>query len=490
MRHLVQKCSAPCIVLILAALFIPPSARADERILSYHSDIHIQPDGNLIVEENIAVRAEGGQIKRGIYRDFPTRYKSKDGYRYSVAMNVVDVLRDGEPETYRIENQSNGKRIYIGRKDVFLEPGEYRYTIRFTTTRQIGFFKDHDELYWNVTGNGWAFPIDRASADVHLPARITGRVIEKGGYTGPQGSRDQNLTSVQTYESVVHFEITQPLAQSEGLTIFVTWPKGLIPEPSRSERTLYLLKDNPGIVETYFTSKDLFEICPKPRAITYNEKDLHGQVLKDFNCFVFFNGDVERMKSRRTDFDYLKYGAAQFFVPKNSTLIVLSGSIKDSASTPISVSAPMGCESCVTDESSKLTTCAMKDMPKAVCNVVQYKDIRAMAIWGNTSSLSACNWYVEGSGDISVNADACSIKTMGSGKINADCRSRFAIEALEGDHSVFIGSGDGFVIGDSGDTIYAGSGVNLFFIDNSTGPAKVVKTSDDMPCMRIIKNVP
>ena len=247
MRHLVQKCSAPCIVLILAALFIPPSARADERILSYHSDIHIQPDGNLIVEENIAVRAEGGQIKRGIYRDFPTRYKSKDGYRYSVAMNVVDVLRDGEPETYRIENQSNGKRIYIGRKDVFLEPGEYRYTIRFTTTRQIGYFKDHDELYWNVTGNGWAFPIDRASADVHLPARITGRVIEKGGYTGPQGSRDQNLTSVQTYESVVHFEITQPLAQSEGLTIFVTWPKGLIPEPSRSERTLYLLKDNPGI---------------------------------------------------------------------------------------------------------------------------------------------------------------------------------------------------------------------------------------------------
>jgi len=237
-------------VLVMAALIVQaviPSVHGDERILSYHSDIHIQPDATLIVEENIAVRAEGDQIKRGIYRDFPTRYKSVEGYRYSVEMNVVEILRDGEPETHRVENLSNGKRIYIGRKDVFLEPGEYRYTIRFTTTRQIGFFRDHDELYWNVTGNGWAFPIDRASADVHLPANITGRVIEKGGYTGPQGSRDQNLTSVQTWESVVHFETTQPLAEREGLTVYVTWPKGLIAEPSRSERTLYLLKDNPGI---------------------------------------------------------------------------------------------------------------------------------------------------------------------------------------------------------------------------------------------------
>jgi uncharacterized membrane protein YgcG len=237
-------------VLLLAALFAAsraPSLHADERILTYHSDIHIQPDGNLIVEENIGVRAEGDQIKRGIYRDFPTRYKSEKGYRYAVDMDVVEVLRDGESETYSVENRSNGKRIYIGRKDVFLDPGEYLYTIRFTTTRQIGFFRDHDELYWNVTGNGWDFPIDRVSADVHLPAKVAGRVIEIGGYTGPQGSRDKNLTSVQTYESVIHFESTQALAQREGLTIFVTWPKGLIPEPSKAERAATLLKNNPGI---------------------------------------------------------------------------------------------------------------------------------------------------------------------------------------------------------------------------------------------------
>jgi uncharacterized membrane protein YgcG len=222
-------------------------ANADERILSYHSDVYIQQNGNLIVEENITVRAEGIQIRRGIYRDFPTRYK-KGGYRYIVGMNVVEVLKDGESEPHHIKNLSNGKRITIGSENVFLDPGEYRYTIRYLTTRQIGFFKDHDELYWNVTGSGWAFPIDQATADVHLPENIAGRIMEMSGYTGPEGSKDQNLRVAQDYASVVHFETTQPLMEKEGLTIVVTWPKGLIPEPSKSERTLILIKDNPGVL--------------------------------------------------------------------------------------------------------------------------------------------------------------------------------------------------------------------------------------------------
>ena len=39
----------------------------------------------------------------------------------------------------------------------------------YRTDRQMGYFSDHDELYWNATGNGWSFPIDHASARVLLP---------------------------------------------------------------------------------------------------------------------------------------------------------------------------------------------------------------------------------------------------------------------------------------------------------------------------------
>ena len=58
----------------------------------------------------------------------------------------------------------------LGDANVGLNPGEHTYSLRYRSDRQIGFFASRDELYWNVTGNGWAFPIDSASATVRLPA--------------------------------------------------------------------------------------------------------------------------------------------------------------------------------------------------------------------------------------------------------------------------------------------------------------------------------
>ena len=54
----------------IAAAAAPAAAR--EEILSYIADINVQDDGALEVTETIKVRAEGRQIRRGIYRDFPT----------------------------------------------------------------------------------------------------------------------------------------------------------------------------------------------------------------------------------------------------------------------------------------------------------------------------------------------------------------------------------------------------------------------------------
>ena len=38
-------------------------------------------DGSMEVTENITVRAEGNRIRRGITRDFPTRYRDEAGNR-------------------------------------------------------------------------------------------------------------------------------------------------------------------------------------------------------------------------------------------------------------------------------------------------------------------------------------------------------------------------------------------------------------------------
>ena len=132
---------------------------AAEIIHSFHSDIDIRTNGDIYVTENIIVNSEGKSIKLGIYRDFPTTYTDARGRSIQVGFEVLSVSRYGEPEAFHIEDRTNGKRLYIGQSNILLSPGEYDYQIAYLTTRQIGFFDDFDELYWNVTGNGWNFPV-------------------------------------------------------------------------------------------------------------------------------------------------------------------------------------------------------------------------------------------------------------------------------------------------------------------------------------------
>ena len=139
---------------LLAFAWVAP-AHADERILSFDSHVAIQKDGALDVTETITVRAEGDQIRRGIFREFPTRYKGRNGSQVLVGFELLGVTRNGETEPAAKEAMTNGVRVRIGQADVLLPPGDHRYVIHYRTTRQLGRFADYDEIYWNVTGNGW-----------------------------------------------------------------------------------------------------------------------------------------------------------------------------------------------------------------------------------------------------------------------------------------------------------------------------------------------
>lgn len=231
-------------VVCLSWLLLAGLAQADERILSYHSDIQVNADRSMIVTETIRVRAEGNKIKRGIYRDFPTRYSDHYGNDYHVGFKVLSVQRDGKPESYHQEDLSNGVRTYIGRSNVYLRQGEYTYTIRYRTTRQLGFFDDFDELYWNVTGNAWDFAIDKASAVVRLPQYVSDKDLRLAAYTGYQGSKGQSYQHGMTDEGHVVFESTRSLSRHEGLTIAVGWPKGIIQAPTAAELRAEFYQDN------------------------------------------------------------------------------------------------------------------------------------------------------------------------------------------------------------------------------------------------------
>lgn len=240
------KAGLGVLLLLLAVPGIPVSAGADERIISYHADVQIQPDASLLVSERIRVRAEGNQIRRGIYREFPTDYRDRFGNRFRVDFELLSLSRDGAPEESRVEQRANGVRIYAGSANRFLEPGEYVYELRYRTTRQLGFFDGFDELYWNVTGNGWAFPIEAASAVITLPGDVSPDQLQTAVYTGPFGSDGRDARVEIRNSRTVLFETTAPLGPREGLTAVVGWPKGLVAEPTRNQKIQWFFRDNGG----------------------------------------------------------------------------------------------------------------------------------------------------------------------------------------------------------------------------------------------------
>ena len=224
-------------------------AQSGEQILDFHSRILVRGDGSLVVTETITVQAQGKKIRRGIYRDFPTLYSGPFFTRVAVAFRVNRVTRNGQREPFHLANLSRGVRLYIGEEDQILDRGQHTYQIEYETDRQLGYFENHDELYWNVTGLEWGFPIREASAAVVLPAGVPGSEIKLEGYTGPRYSTQQNYrSSLDATTGEVRFSTTDSLSPGEGLTIVVSFPKGHVRQPPDEQDWARFREGNPELV--------------------------------------------------------------------------------------------------------------------------------------------------------------------------------------------------------------------------------------------------
>jgi hypothetical protein len=222
------------------------AVHADERITDFASDIRVSQTGALTVTETISVNSEGVAIQHGIFRDFPIVY-DKEGRQIHVGFDVLSVALDGHDEPYSVARIAAGERVKIGDPKALLAPGLHRFTLVYATDRQIRFFPDFDELYWNATGNFWVFPIDQAEATVELPADA--HITQFAAYTGPAGSTAQNAQAEKISDSAVRFSTTAALGAQEGLTIAVGFSKGAVIPPSPAELRRQFIQDNaPTIV--------------------------------------------------------------------------------------------------------------------------------------------------------------------------------------------------------------------------------------------------
>lgn len=234
-----------CMVLCAVAM-MHSVGFAEEVIYHFNSDVTLTTNGTVDVVETIEVRAEGNKIKRGIFRDIPTLLVNPDGSKLRSNLNVISVDRDGQPEPFFTESITNGLRIYIGQSDVFLSTGTYRYTIHYSMTRMARYFADYDELFWNATGNFWDFPILNATSRIFLP---TGARIENTSvYTGAFGDTKGAATIVKQADNIAVFKLSEPLNAYEGMSVAVSFQKGVLAQPQGYEKFLNTLSDYRDVI--------------------------------------------------------------------------------------------------------------------------------------------------------------------------------------------------------------------------------------------------
>lgn len=233
--------SLPAILLAAALAGIAGRASADEAIERFHAIVDVRADGTIAVTEAITVRAEGRQIRRGIYRDFPLRFVDAQGRTRKVDFELVDVTRDGRPEPHFTRRNDRGVRIYAGAESVLLRPGSYTYRFSYVTGRQLRHLPGHIELYWNVTGNEWAFPIRDARATIRLPGAVA--PVRWTGYTGRFGERGGDFGAGLDAAGALDFATTRTLQAGEGLTVVVEIPPGAVAAPTRAQELRHAFLD-------------------------------------------------------------------------------------------------------------------------------------------------------------------------------------------------------------------------------------------------------
>ncbi len=234
------------LIVLVSLLGSALAVSAKERILSFESNIVVRPDSSVEVKETIRVKGERRNIRRGIYRDFPVRYRNKDGYWRRVGLKILSVKRDGVDEPHFSKMSGDYRRLYIGEENTYLKSGEFVYEITYVSTRQLRFFDDFDELYWNVTGEKWRFPIDKVVTTITLPDGAT--ILQKKAFTGRYGQVGNDYTATQLSDNAIRIETTRGLGRWEGLTIAIGWQKGIVVPPSWWSKLVWYLWDRFGLI--------------------------------------------------------------------------------------------------------------------------------------------------------------------------------------------------------------------------------------------------
>lgn len=198
---------------------------SSEHVRAFDEVVVIHTDGTIKVTENILYDF-GYAFRHGIFRTIPTIKTNSDGKKYRLDISDVQVRDEkGIPYNFTAQYGIDRLEVKIGDSDNTIT-GVHTYVISYQVSGALTYFSDHDELYWNVTGNEWTVPIVKTTSTVTL-VPLSSQDLKVICYTGSFRSKEQNCISSGS-PSKGEFTSTAILNKAEGMTVVVGFPKNLV----------------------------------------------------------------------------------------------------------------------------------------------------------------------------------------------------------------------------------------------------------------------
>lgn len=225
------------LAVLLPAGLAQRSALADEGwdIESFDVRYNIQEDGTIEATETIRVDF-GGLQKHGIFRYFYTRVPCGDelpgaqqpvddcpsgsSREYDYSIDSVKKL-DGSNWKYDVDDAAGKLTVKIGDADVFIS-GPQDYVIEYTVRGAMDGYDDHDELYWNASGE-WPVSMAAFTLTITLPEGAETMALCYEGFAGS----NEPCTAVADGRTI-RYATTRELSENEQVTIVAGWQRGLV----------------------------------------------------------------------------------------------------------------------------------------------------------------------------------------------------------------------------------------------------------------------
>ena len=262
-------------IFVLISLFLfntsPVSAASDPNLYFENAvfDYYLEKTETgtrMRVKETFEAVFSENSTSHGITRTIP--FTNQNGN--NVTLNSLDITatRNGQSEPIAKKEKEDGYYIVnVGKKSVTVQ-GKQKYTLEYTFENVIteydksgkdvsGSGGDHQELYWDTNGTGWANRFNSVTANVHFAGDYKA-ITPAYCYTGRQNSTAKNCTVEKTSDGF-RFKTTKALGRYENMTFDIEFPAGTFKIPIYYNYSFVIATAVAGVLgllSIYFATKN------------------------------------------------------------------------------------------------------------------------------------------------------------------------------------------------------------------------------------------